>query len=283
MRKNGLLFNSTRMLLAAGLSLIVVLSACSAPDVRAIKLAYEKADYTVEALGIDEVSIKARNMPVKVTSSFADDITIHYYTCEEDPYEVYLEGSILTLKYLNENLSKGTDSNPKVEVIVPAEYAGAFQLGTSNGAVSVSGLKSVRYVSINTSNAPIDLEHVASDQVIAYTSNGAVTMDEVSVSGAVDMKSSNGTITARQVTARDKLSMTTSNGRISIDQAASAVIELSTSNGSISGSVEGKRSDYCITSGTSNGDNSLGDGGKGSSLLRAHTSNGNINIRFLGD
>ena len=64
-RKNGLLFNSTRMLLAVGLSLIVVLSACSAPDVRATKLAYEKADYTVEALGIDEVRIKARNMPVR--------------------------------------------------------------------------------------------------------------------------------------------------------------------------------------------------------------------------
>lgn len=53
MRKTGLLFNIARMLLAVGLSLIVVISACSAPDVRATKLAYEKADYTVKALGKD--------------------------------------------------------------------------------------------------------------------------------------------------------------------------------------------------------------------------------------
>ena len=127
------------------------------------------------------------------------------------------------------------------------------------------------------------MEHVTAGQVTAQTSNGAITLEEVSVSGAVDMKSSNGTLTARQVTAGDKLIMITSNGLISIEQAASAVIELSTSNGSISGSVEGKRSDYAITSGTSNGDNSLRDGGKGAYMLTAHTSNGNINIRFLGE
>ena len=283
MRKNGSLFNNTRMLLAAGLALIVFLSACSAPDVMAIKLVYEKADFSVNALGIDEVRIKARNMPVKVTSSDVDDIAIHYYTCEEDPYEVSLDGSTLTLKYLNENLSKSTDSNPHVEVLVPKEFDGAFQMDTSNASVNVSGLNSVRNVHINTSNAPIGLEHVASDQAVAYTSNGEVTLDEVSVSGAVDVKSSNGTLTARQVTAGDKLIMITSNGRISIDQAASAVFELSTSNSSISGSVKGKRSDYTITSGTSNGDNNLGTGGKGALVLTAHTSNGNINIRFLGE
>ena len=101
MRKTGLLFNNTRMLLATGLALIVVLSGCSAPDVMAIKLVYEKADFSVNALGIEEIRIKARNMPVKVTSSDVDDIAIHYYTCEEDPYEVSLDGSTLTLKYLN--------------------------------------------------------------------------------------------------------------------------------------------------------------------------------------
>ena len=283
MRKNGLLFNNTRMLLATGLALIVVLSGCSAPDVMAIKLVYEKADFSVNALGIEEIRIKARNMPVKVTSSDVDDIAIHYYTCEEDPYEVSLDGSTLTLKYLNDNLSKSTDSNPNVEIVVPKEYTGAFQLDTSNASVNVAGLISVRSVYINTSNSPIDMEHVTAGQVTAQTSNGAITLEEVSVSGAVDMKSSNGTLTARQVTARDKLSMITSNGRISIDQAASAVIELSTANGSISGSVEGKRSDYTIASGTSNGDNSLGDGGKGALVMTAHTSNGNINIRFLGE
>ena len=80
MRKNGSFLSSTLILLAAGLMLIVVLSGCSAPDVMAIKLVYEKADFSVNALGIEEIRIKARNMPVKVTSSDVDDIAIHYYT-----------------------------------------------------------------------------------------------------------------------------------------------------------------------------------------------------------
>ena len=149
--------------------------------------------------------------------------------------------------------------------------------------MSVFGLTSASHVSINTSNSPIEIDYVSAGQVIANTSNGAITLDEVTVAGTVDVMSSNGTLTARQVTARDKMRMETSNGRISVDQAASAVIELISSNSSISGSVAGKRSDYSVSSGTSNGENNLVDGGKGNLKMTVYTSNGNINIRFLGE
>ena len=272
-----------RRLMAAGLLLCMLILIFYAVSGKAMGLVYEEADYTASAWGIEEIRIKARNMPVKVTSSSADDITIHYYTCERDPYEVSLDGSVLTLRYLNENLFEGTDSNPHVEVIVPSKYAGILQLETSNAPVSVSGLTSASHVSINTSNSSIEIDYVSAGQVIANTSNGAITLDEVTVAGTVDVMSSNGTLTARQVTARDKMRMETSNGRISVDQAASAVIELSSSNSSISGSVAGKRSDYSVSSGTSNGENSLVDGGKGNLKMTVYTSNGNINIRFLGE
>jgi DUF4097 and DUF4098 domain-containing protein YvlB len=77
--------------------------------------------------------------------------------------------------------------------------------------------------------------------------------------------------------------METSNGRVVVDQVTSAAIELKSSNGSITGSVGGKRSDYTISSDTSNADDNLGDGGDGPSTLTANTSNGDINIRFLGE
>ena len=283
MMKGRSVLRTDRMLMAAGLLLCMVILIFYAVSGKAMGLVYEKADYTASAWGIEEIRIKARNMPVKVTSSSAGDITIHYYTCERDPYEVSLDGSVLTLTYLNKSLIEGTDSNPHVEVSLPAEYAGVLQLETSNAPVSVSGLTSAGQVSINTSNSPIDIEYVSAAQVIAHTSNGAITLDEVTVAGTLDLRSSNGTLTARQVTARDKMRMETSNGRISVDQTESAVIELSSSNGSISGSVAGKRSDYSISSGTSNGENSLVDGGKGNLKLTVYTSNGNIDIRFLGE
>jgi DUF4097 and DUF4098 domain-containing protein YvlB len=272
-------------------------------------------------------------MPVKVTPSNGNEITVHYYTCEKDPYEVSLDGGVLTVKYKSNilfnigNWFSGmfrvfSNSNPSVEVIVPAEYAGALQLdtsnsplnvsgltaageihidtsnspievsnvsatllnaNTSNAAVNVSGLTSAGEVRINTSNSHIEADNVSAALVTAQTSNGAVTLDKVIVSGTVDMKSSNGTLTARQVAAKDKLLMDTSNGRIAVEQVISAAIRLNSSNGSIFGSVEGKRSDYTISSGTSNGDNNLGDGGKGQFMLTVNTSNGNIDIRFLGE
>ena len=168
-------------------------------------------------------------------------------------------------------------------MFVPEAYAGAFRLNTSNASVNVSGLNAAGDVRIDTSNAPIDVKNVSAKQASAHTSNGPITLDNVIVSGTADMKSSNGTITARQVAAKDKLRLDTSNGRISVDNVTSADIELRSSNSSISGSVAGKRSDYTISSHTSNGDDSLGDGGRGQSRLTVNTSNGNISIRFLGE
>ena len=294
MKKSSSVLRKAGLVLAAGLALYLVIIAVSAMSGKATELVYEKRDYTVSAAGIEEIRIRARNMPVSVTPSDGSEITVHYYTSEKDPYEVTLDGGVLTLKYKNDiftdisNWFSGvfrvfSNSNPRVEVIVPAAYAGTLQLDTSNAPVNVSGLISLGNVRIKTSNAPIEANNVSALMIQAHTSNGAVTLDKAAVSGAVDMKSSNGTLTARQVVARGSLLMETSNGRIVVDQVAGAAIELKSSNGSITGTVEGKRSDYTISSHTSNGDDSLGDGGKGQFKLTVKTSNGNIDIRFLGE
>jgi DUF4097 and DUF4098 domain-containing protein YvlB len=223
-----------------------------------------------------------------VTPSKTGEITLHYYTCEKDPYEVSLDGGKLTLKYKYDNLfnigswfNHQTDLN--VELIVPEAYAGALTLDTSNASVNVSGLTAAGDVRIDTSNSTIEMNNVSATLASAHTSNGAVTLDKVIVSGTVDMRSSNSSLTARQVAAKDKLYLETSNGRVVVDQVTSAAIELKSSNGSISGSVGGKRSDYTISSDTSNADDNLGDGGNGPFRLTVNTSNGAINVSFLDE
>ncbi|MDD2429817.1 MAG: DUF4097 family beta strand repeat-containing protein [Eubacteriales bacterium] len=277
------------VMLAAGLVLLSGMRAASARE-----LVYDKKDYTVSAAGIQEIRIKARNMPLEVTAVQGDEILINYYTSDEDPYEVSLDGGVLTLKYKNDDffgisswfsgaLNVIDNTNPKVQVFVPQAYAGMFMLDTSNASVNMSDLTQSGDVHIETSNGRIEVKNVAAPLVEAHTSNGAVTLDEVSVSGAIDMKSSNGALTAGAVNARDKLRMETSNGRIVLDRVISADIELRTSNGSVSGSVEGRRGDFTIASDTSNGDDNLGDGGNGQKRLTVHTSNGNIDISFLDE
>ncbi len=282
------------LLLAAVLIVYAVGIAASAISGKAKELVYEKKDYAVSAAGIQKVRVKARNMPVRVTPSDGGEIAIRYFTCEEDPYEVSLNSGVLTLAYRNDALTQFSNwfsgifrvfsnSNPEVDVILPAEYAGDLQLESSNAPVSVSGLTMAGEVRIDTSNAPIEVSAVAAALVNAHTSNGAVTLDKLAVSGTADARSSNGGLTARETVAKDRLRMETSNGRVTVDRVASADIQLRSSNGSITGNVEGKRADYTISSHTSNGDDSLGDGGKGQFKLTVQTSNGNVDIRFLGE
>ena len=301
MKRNNSVLKLAGVLLVVGLALYFVGMAAFASDAPAqggnvTELTYEPADYTTPAVEITEIRIRTRNMPVKVTPSKGSEITLHYYTCEKDPYEVSLDGGVLTLKYKYDNLFNVSswfngstifnvinNTNPRVEVVVPEAYAGALELDTSNASVNVSDLTAAGNIRIDTSNSPIELNNVSAVQVSAHTSNGAVTLSKLIVSGTVDMKSSNGSLTARQVAAKDKLRLDTSNGRIVVDQVTSANIELRSSNGGISGTVGGKRSDYTISSDTSNADDNLGDGGKGPFRLTVNTSNGAINISFTDE
>lgn len=294
MKKKNLVLRIAGLLLAAVAVVFAVRAASSVLGGRAAELVYEKRDYAVGAEGIREFRVRARNMPVTVTAEEGGGIVIHYATCEEDPYEVTLEGGVLTLACKNDALTTVSQwfsgifrvfsrSNPEVGVVLPANYAGKLSLDTSNAPVDVSGLTAAGEIRVDSSNAPVTVSGVSAALLDARTSNGSVTLERMAVSGPADAWTSNGAATARQVVARDRLRMETSNGRVTVEGVASADIQLRSSNGSITGSVEGKRADYTISSHTSNGDDSLGDGGKGQFRLTVQTSNGNIDIRFLGE
>ncbi len=298
MNRNKPILKVAGLLLVVGLALYFVGMAAFASESpaqggKATQITYAREEYSVQAEGISRINVRTRNMAVTVTPAKGSEITIHYCTSEEDPYEVSLEGGELTLKYKYENLfSVGSwfsnvsifnvinNTAPSVEVIVPEAYANALQLHTSNASIRVSGLIGAGDVRMETSNSTIDVSNVTATGLAARTSNGPVTLDRLIVAGTVDARSSNGPLTAKQVAAKDGLVLHTSNGRIVVDQITSAAIELRSSNAGISGSVAGKRSDYTVSSDTSNADNSLGDGGSGPSRLTVDTSNGAINVKF---
>ncbi len=259
-------------------------------------ITYQEDTYTAPAEDIQSIVIKARNMPVTVKVSQGNEVALSYYTSEEDPYEVSLENGVLTLKYTNTTLfSIGSifanasifgalnGGSLKVELTVPAVYAGSLRLETSNGTIAATGLAGMGDLTAETSNAAVNMTDISAKTVKIRTSNGAVTAERVLASGRLDAETSNGGVTARQTAAQDVLTITTSNGRITVDMVTSKAIELRSSNASVSGTVGGKRGDYTIASATSNGDNNLGSGGSGASRLTVNTSNGAINIRFSGE
>jgi hypothetical protein len=74
-RKNSIL-KLAGLLLVAGLALYFVSMGAFASDapawgIKGTELVYEKEDYSVNAEDIDQITIRARNMPVTVTPSRA--------------------------------------------------------------------------------------------------------------------------------------------------------------------------------------------------------------------
>lgn len=70
-----------------------------------------------------------------------------------------------------------------------------------------------------------------------------------------------------------------SNGSVEILQAEAPAIDLSTSNGEISGVIQGSQRDYSIEASTSNGSSNLMNT-VGGEKLKASNSNGGINVTF---
>jgi len=260
------------------------------------EVVYEKKEYSAQVQDITEILLQARNMPITVKSTTGSEITLHYYTSEKDPYDVALEGGVLSLRYRYKNLfSQGnwfsgwnifsvvSQTNPEIEITVPEAYAGAFKLNTSNANVTVSGFSETGDVRAETSNGTVNLSNLSAAILNVKTSNGAVTLEKVISSGRLTAETSNGAMTVRQAAAQDGMFLHTSNGHITVDQVTSKEIELRSSNASITGSVGGKREEYTVSSSTSNADNNLGSSGSGQFRLTVNTSNGAINVRFLGE
>lgn len=174
-------------------------------------------------------------------------------------------------------------------------------INTSNGAVSISEI-SANNIDIETNNGEITADSITANKVYMTTSNGEIILSDINCADNIAANTSNGTIISSSVNS-STLSLNTSNGEISLVDIKVQYLEVFTSNGSIlpenisaqnivfdtsngeiRGNIIGKPEDYYISSGTSNGNNSLAiynnTNEKSENILHAYTSNGDILIKF---
>ncbi len=303
-RKNILVVASILLLVGLALCLVSARSG-SQPDFLAAgsqrtEITYEKQEYQAAVQGIETVLVRARDMPVTVLPGDGDQITIEYFTCEEDPYDVTLENGVLALKckydsspfsrttsswffFVSNSVNVVTHPRTEVKVYVPQGYAGDFQLDTSNAGINVSSFPAVGEVRVGTSNGNVEIEKIGAQMVDARTSNAAMTLTEVAAKRSFTAATSNGALTVRRAASGEKLQLETSNGHVAVEEIAAPAIDIRTSNAAVTGNVGGNREDYTISSSTSNASNNLNSGGSGQRRLTVETSNGAIDVRFFGD
>ena len=279
---------------------------------------YRQQTLTCPADSLRAASLTCGEMPIVVKAAEGDDVTLIYYTCENDPYEAEARDGVLTLRraeFTGSRAGRFTFSVlgglirlawnkqcPTVELHVPENALLDLDAHTSNASIKIKGPRALCAVTLKTSNSRIALEDVKCKTLDAVNSNARLTLEKVEVKQGLSGKSSNGRIEADMVSsggdmtlttsngrieadncsARGELRLTTSNGAIKVDRMDAQALTLKTSNSGISGVLPGKQTDWQIESGTSNGHSNLPKSQPGPKPLRVHTSNGSINVRFAG-
>ena len=277
---------------------------------------YTKKTLACPADSLQAVRLTGGEMPIKVKACEGGDVTLVYYTCEDDPYEAFVrDGELILQREEGGHKAAGrfsfsmlggiiklawNKSVPTVELYVPKDALLDLEARTSNASVKVKGPRALCGVNLKSSNGRIALENVKCKALEAVSSNARLTLENVEVKqeltgktsnsrieldvvrcGAIDLDTSNGGIQADECTARETLRLGTSNGSIRFDRLDAADLRLTTSNGSISGELPGPQTDWRIESRTSNGHNSLPEKQPGGKNLTVRTSNGNIDVKFF--
>ncbi len=277
---------------------------------------YQQMMFSCPAEQLRAVRLECNEMPIQVKPAEGNDARLIYYTCENDPYEAELQNGVLTLQSADGgNSRKGRFSlsmlggiiklgwnkpAPTVELFLPPDALVDLLAHTGNCSIKVNGMNALCDTDLKTTNSRIALESVSCVRLEARTTNARIVLEQVNAKQGIQCTTSNSRIESRQVkcggnttlttsnsritaeatAARGELSLTTSNSSMDVSGLSADAITLRTSNGSISGVLPGRMSDWAIESRTSNGSNSLPTDQSGPKPLRVRTSNGSIRVRF---
>ena len=280
---------------------------------------YQQMIFSCPVDQLRAVRLECNEMPIQVKPAEGDEARLIYYTCENDPYEAEMQNGILALQPAGGGSGhKGRFSlsmlggiiklgwskpAPTVELFLPSDALVDLLAHTGNCSIKVNGMNALCDTDLKTTNSRIALESVTCVRLEARTTNARIVLEQVNAKqniqctttnsrieshqvrcgGNITLTTSNSRITAEATAARNEISLTTSNSGIDVNALSADAITLKASNGSISGTLPGRMSDWAIESHTSNGSNSLPTDQPGEKPLRVRTSNGSIRLRFEGN
>ncbi len=183
---------------------------------------------------------------------------------------------------------------------LPESYTGSLSVTTENGTMLMVNM-SLSDCVFETNNGAVEITNSRFSSLSVKSDNGAVLLKSIECAGEVTVETSNGLISTEKVTG-EVVRMTTNNGALTLtDTQAKTIcgetnngaIRLTTvsaeemtfvcSNGAITGSIEGKTTDYKISVSVGNGSCNLGNTATGEKTLDVSTGNGAIKIKFTED
>lgn len=241
---------------------------------------YETDVYT-NSTSITSVNLLDTNADIEIKTNSDDNLKVEYMKSSKEGYDISVENGALSVKKWDKRGFFGRFWSTKLtlKVYLPKNFSGNITAKTSNGAITSENLN-CNNVNLKTSNGRLSMQNCNLNSCDFITSNGKIIISNSSVS-KIDGGTSNGEINVSETTAV-KITLDTSNGKIKFDNLTASDISAITSNGGISGTLTGNVNDYSIKAKTSNGKCNLNNTDSGEKSLYVKTSNGNIDIEFLG-
>jgi|GEM_PF-1516261 hypothetical protein len=207
---------------------------------------------------------------------------------------------------------------------LPSSYGAELDVSVANGSITLTNMSMTDTVRLETKNGAISVNNLSAESLTLSDMNGAESVQNTTLSGKLECTNSNGSITAKTIVAPTSATLHTASGSIDVNGLSSSSIDietlnghedvknvvsatdlsiansngwiglsaidvsnainLTTSNGSISGNLKGPMSDYTINSHTGSGSNNLPSylaATTGSKSLHAQVGNGSINLTFV--
>ncbi|MBR5110781.1 MAG: DUF4097 family beta strand repeat protein [Clostridia bacterium] len=211
---------------------------------------YEKKTFTCPADKVRAIRLLSGEMPIRVTACEGNDLTLTYYTCDNDPYELNLDDGVLALEklsYKKMDISRFTFAvldgiikmrwskpAPTVELLLPRNALVSLTAHASNASVKVSGCQALVEAELKTSNSRIEAGDLSCVRLNCVSSNGRLVLTNITSRQYMSCKTSNSRIVANDLKSKGDMQLTTSNGHIEGHSLQSAGnLQLITSNSGI--------------------------------------------------
>lgn len=262
---------------------------------------YETDNFFVDTP--DKLTVSCDNAVIYVVEGTSDTVGVSYnLTNAELVTKTVTDKTGISTEFYTQK-SDNAKNNPlltvngDVTVSVPANYSGVISIeGESspiyvstgktitvsgkNSEINLTDIQNAESIVCENKNSAVNIENVSVKSIDADCKNGTIDMTNTAVSGNTLLDSDNGKINVIESTLSGDSTLTADNGSIVFDKAVLENARISSDNGSVQGTLIGKKSDYKITASADNGSSNLSDTNSGKYTLNVTADNGSINLDF---
>ena len=223
---------------------------------------FEKKSYTCRN-EVKSISIREITGEIVVQRDNVDYVTVSYYDRDDDPdYEIKeSDGELSIIRKKRIHLFNFDIFRHTMTVTIPGDLEGELNITNKSGSIQISRI-SAKKVAIDNVTGNIRLEDVVSkDDLTVNNTSGSVTLENVKADEDVDVSNTT--------------------GRIEVDRLkCEGNISLRNVTGSVSGTIDGKKSDYSVSTKIVTGSSSLENSSLGKKKLKVSTTTGSIKLSF---